>query len=480
MTCHAHVQNMRYLTLSCTFSHPPNYATPRQPTMQIPAPLLLAILQTIAIPGHSLRAYDCNHPNASYLALSLKEPAECAEPAMDYEERRTTTLAILQTTTSLPVTGYRCLLVKTSRIFGCTSTSVTYGSIFTRWMQEEELSVKRCREAVQTGQLMVQNTPDIFIPIRIGEKISKTYNSQGSLDNELNCYYWNDVWSAGKTYKYSVERVMVTITIDRAHGIADLATDEIYFPRNDNIRAPYSKGHLKDQLQGTIYWTPRELECEDTASLIYQGAADLYVKRNGSASDRGDILIINNKESRQYAGLVVRAAFGLCHPSACFTTHLENLVACIQQPAGDKDYPLPFAFLDHVPPENVQLQSQLGFQHLSSSLHAAERFSLVQDLLCINQRRTLWNKLQAVQGTDNPYVSRTSTGQAIPSLEQARLPTLPNVWRSRFSDPRLQTAPKRSPSAGRTGPSTWTRSIGCCRSSLRWSPARTSCPAAGK
>ena len=68
---------------------------------------------------------------------------------------------------------------------------------------------------------------------------------------------------------------------------------------------------MKDQLQGTIYWTPRELECEDTASLIYQGPADLYVKKNGSVSDRGDILIINNKESRQYAGLVVRAPFGL-------------------------------------------------------------------------------------------------------------------------------------------------------------------------
>ena len=101
--------------------------------------LILLLLLLLPLLACGLKAYDCNHPNATYLALSLREPAECAEPSMDYEEKQTTSLAILQTTTSLPVTGYRCLMVKSSRVFGCTTTSVTYGSIFTKWMEEEEL-----------------------------------------------------------------------------------------------------------------------------------------------------------------------------------------------------------------------------------------------------------------------------------------------------------------------------------------------------
>ena len=85
----------------------------------------------------------------------------------------------------------------------------------------------------------------------------------------------------------------------------------------------------------------------------------------------------------------------------CFTTQIRGLIVC---PYREGDEPIPkTSFKDNFSPDHVDLQTQLGYLHTSTSMATADRFALVQSELCAVDRRTLYNKLQAIAGAHNPY-----------------------------------------------------------------------------
>ena len=73
-------------------------------------------------------------------------------------------------------------------------------------------------------------------------------------------------------------------------------------------------------------------------------------------------------------------------------------------PYREGDEPLPkHTFKASFAPDQINLETQLGYLHTTTNLATSERFALVQSDICLAARRTLFNKIQAISGAHNVY-----------------------------------------------------------------------------
>ena len=343
--------------------------------------------------ARAMIAYDCNHPNVTHMSIDLVQPEPWPDPDRDYEPPRKQRVQILQTASALPVQATQCLIAISKKVTRCGFDSLTYGSKWTVWQMAYEVTPKECREAATRGTIKVEGRPYKVVP---NTKAAHRFYSQGSLDNEMNCYHVSGFKSGEHYFTKSYEETLVEITIKVIRGTADTATGQVLF--QNNIRANYKDEVARDVLEGTMVWVAEEPECQDTVSELYQGLSLLYRRREENLLE--SIIIVRNNATDQFAGLVLKAVTSLCRVR-CYETQVKGLFVC---PFREGDEPLPpRAFKDHMSPDRIDLQTQLGYLHTTTNLATADRFALVQTELCRVARRTLYNKLQAISGAHNVY-----------------------------------------------------------------------------
>ena len=358
--------------------------------------LILATALWLALRGttvEAMTAYNCQDPNATHITVDLLEPQPCPDPDLDYESPRNQLVQILQTDTAMPVTATQCIASIFKKVTRCGFDSLTYGSKWTVWDLGYEITPNECRKAIKAGEVKVDGRK---FPVTLNHKISHRFYSQGSLDNDMNCNYEGHFKSGDSYYEKSFEETRVDITLRVIRGTANTATQEVIF--SNGIRAKYPDGVARDDLEGTMVWTVKKPECKDTVSELYDGTSELHRRRQDSLTD--SIILVKNNETNQFSGLVLQQVVTLCRVR-CFDTQVKGLFVC---PYREGDEPLPkHSFKASFSPDQVNLQTQLGYLHTTTNLAVTERFALVQSDICLAARRTLFNKIQSISGAHNVY-----------------------------------------------------------------------------
>ena len=342
----------------------------------------------------ALRVYDCQHPATQQQVLDLTEPKKCPDPERSYEPERNVTLQIIQIESKIPVVATQCIVSVSRSVTRCGFDSIAYaGTRFTEWERLVELTPEECRKMTLTGKYALDGRT---FDVEEGTQASYTYYTHGFVDSEGNCRTEPLFKSGGVVYYDSFEQTVAHIELRSMPGMADAGDQSVIF--DNGLRAKYPDGVLRDAHIGTLVWEPVDPSCEDTASEIYLGPGLLHRVKGDSMLD--SLVMVANETSGQYAGLILRQPQSICRVR-CFSTQNKGLTVCLLR---EHDEPVPkAAFKEHFDVQSAAVQTQLSYLHLSSSLQTRERFVLVQAALCEVERKTLYNKLQAVAGSRNPY-----------------------------------------------------------------------------
>ena len=361
--------------------------------MRLAAVLILLRVATLR-QTEALVAYDCHHENTTYQVIDLIEPAPCPDPERDYDPPIQHQIQLVQVDTQMPVKAHRCKVMVSKKVTRCGFNSLVYGSTWPVWLQETKLTPTECRQAVEKGKMTVEGKTyeapmDQTTPYR--------FYSRGQLSDNMDCTYVAGFESGGRWFWYSTEETILDITVSTVRGTADTATGQAIF--GNGIRANYKDLVIRDAIEGMLVWDSKEPGCSDTVSEIFRGEATLH-RRHGTNGLVDAVVMIRHNATDQFAGLVLKAVITTCD-IRCFTTQIRGLVVC---PYREGDKPVPKReFRAHFSISQVDLQTQLGFLHVTTNMAAADRFARVQSELCNVDRRTLFNKLQAIAGANNQY-----------------------------------------------------------------------------
>jgi hypothetical protein len=338
----------------------------------------------------ALRAFDCSHENTTFFPIDLIEPQRCESPEAAYFPPQKVLTQILQTARQRSVKGYSCAITLSKEICRCGFSSLNYGCTIPYTDRIIELTPAECRKAVKEKKVKVENK---VYEIELGRPLSSSFYSEGSLSRDGHCTTATFT-TDDKLYEKSYESTTVDIHIDVILGIVDLASGLVRF--SNGLRENFKSEVIRDAMMGTIVWTADELPCIETVSELYKGFVELYEEK--SYGLLGSIVLLENKETGQYAGLIMKEERQVCR-TACRNTQIDGIVICLFM--GD-DVTLPHAaFKESYDPQRNDILSQLGYSHLKTNLQMYKSFENVYLEICTNERRTLYNKLQAIAGSES-------------------------------------------------------------------------------
>jgi hypothetical protein len=356
--------------------------------------LLLIAIAYLGCEVESLQAFDCNGNGTHYVALDLVEPASCPDPEKDYEEGVPIKIQLLQTDTSLPIQAYQCDIVVSKQVTHCGFDSITYGVHWPAWEKSVETTVEDCRRLIKSKRL---NYEGRTIDIELGRQEKHHFYSHGGLDRHGYCQR-DDFVSEGMVFKQAYQLVILKVMVRNVRGVLDVSRGTVRF--EGGLTAVYRDQVLRDAFVGTIVWDMIDHNCTETVSEIYYGPAVLREKRAEPPSLMEAIVMVEDNTTNRYAGLILKEAVRICELN-CFGTQVTGLVVCLQR---DLKGLLPkFSFRPAFNPQRIDTQTQLGYLHLNSHLHLHQKFEEVQADICQLDRRSMYQKLQAIAGADNRY-----------------------------------------------------------------------------
>lgn len=357
---------------------------------------MIALLIVLASSGlqqaTSLQVFDCQHPEVTYKVIDLVQPATCPDPINDYAPEQESTIQILQVGTAVPVAGFLCHVTITKEVTRCGLDSITYGTTWPVWKQQWQIDPSACRKAVDTGRLKVDN--DLYT-LRPGEQHTFTHYSHGSFDTDGRCKVAS-FSTGGRSYSKSVERTIIDIELKHIHGTYNTAHGKVKFA--NGVMGNFKDGIVRDAYVGTILWNNTEPDCESSVSPIYHGKAKIHRRLGDGKRLTGSIVVVQNKTTNQFAGLVLKEAIATCGVHA-YTTQLNGLVVYLLR---SNDSPILNDYKPNFDIQRADLGSQISYLHVTTNLRMERKFEEILAELCDLDRKTLYNKLQAV-ADHNPY-----------------------------------------------------------------------------
>jgi nitrogen fixation protein len=192
------------------------------------------------------------------------------------------------------------------------------------------------------------------------------------------------------TYQKSYEETTIQVLITRVRGLK--LDNTIRFP--SGLVAPRGDGVVRDLHDGLIVWDTKVLGCQDRMSLMYQGHARLHqaVSTSHAKDDLEEaIILVAQKETKRYAGLVLEGTRSMCG-HVCHNTQIPDVVACMEDNHPNKDWKFQKA-LYH---DEANLLTHVHFLHLNRGLRNFQQFEDFQEAVCQVERKSLFNKLQAL------------------------------------------------------------------------------------
>jgi hypothetical protein len=145
-------------------------------------------------------------------------------------------------------------------------------------------------------------------------------------------------------------------------------------------------------------------------SLMYQGHAKLHqAKSTSHAQDDLEeaIILVAQNETKRYAGLVLEGTRSMCG-HVCHNTQIPDVVVCMDVNDPNKDW----KFQKSINHDEVNLLTQVHFLHLNRGLGNFQRFKKFQEAVCQVERKSLFNKLQAL-GSGTKYALQDIYGPGL-------------------------------------------------------------------
>jgi hypothetical protein len=196
------------------------------------------------------------------------------------------------------------------------------------------------------------------------------------------------------TYEKLYEETIIKVLISKVRGLK--LDNTAKFP--SGLIAPHADGIVRDVHDGMLVWSTEVLPCQDTISLMYQGQAKLHQAKSNVKHDLEEaIVLVEQNETRRYAGLVLEGTRSLCG-HVCHNTQIPDVVACLDTKDPSRDW----KFLKAINHETVNLLTHMHFLHLSQGLGNFRRFEEFREAVCQVERKGLFNKLQAL-ASGNKY-----------------------------------------------------------------------------
>jgi hypothetical protein len=329
------------------------------------------------------------------MAIDLLEPKPCPDPQRDYMPESKEYITLLQIADTVPITGHRCSIVYTKEVTRCGFNSITYGTTKAATERRYDLAPSECRHAVVTGEITVHGRN--YQILALGQPQVYSFYTHGGVARDGSCFASEGIW-----FDNSYEHYRVSITIEAIRGTADLSDGTAKF--SNGLTADFHDGVVRDLFEGTIIWNTTIPDCEERTSTVYEGSAQAHRRireptQTPATTDQSQtsahrrpidwedaVFIINNQGKEQFAGVVIREPTRVCD-MLCHSTHIKGIVICI---SGEQ-------------PHVKNIETQLAFLHLRMNLDDLQRFSEIQHHLCRLERKSLYNKLQAIAGGRNPY-----------------------------------------------------------------------------
>ncbi len=351
---------------------------------------------------NGLVVYDCNDPRTDIGAYDLINPAACVDADTEYEYPITQSVQLIQTDIERPIRAKRCRIKITKEVTRGGFNGVTYAS---QWPVFEEIlpvTQEECIQIWKTGKVTFAGGKHTVKIIR-GATVTTTWISHGSISANAMCYEEKQFVSGGKTFFYSYETTLATIDISTVLGTVDLY-GIIRLPSGLMFNE-FHDGSVMDNHEGRIVWVAAQPKCEQRLSNVYYGNATLRTKKGPLTNNtyqelEGAVLMLNDYEEERTAGLVLKKPVRLCGKQ-CHSTQIVGLSACLLR---GLDTPLVnTTFLPQMDARAANIQTQIGFLHLSSSLREEDRFRFIQNQICALERKGLYTKLQVAAEGNNRY-----------------------------------------------------------------------------
>lgn len=333
----------------------------------------------------------CDGKESTIRMIDLTAPEKCPEPTKDeYEDERIMNTHIMQTDTDHQVRSIQCQVRITKEVTRCGFTSITYGNTFSAFEEVLSMSEKECKDLHDKEKLIYEGHT---YKAALNEQTADWNWSHGKVKEDGGCDDKNFI-TEGQYYEKSFERVLVYITLKEVYGTFNPSNGMVRF--DNGIRAHFVSGTLFDRSAGRMYWKYTSPSCEESVSEVYFGAAKVYKKTSALGKDKtsmvGSIVLVANNKTGQYAGLALSHRTVLCSTD-CYVTQIDGIVACFvnsfAKMPSEKFKPRLFD-------EHTQIETEIGFLHLSSQMKMVRKFEEFQTHLCEVERKTLFNKLQAI------------------------------------------------------------------------------------
>ncbi len=340
--------------------------------------------------------YDCLSTNTTYAAVDLHSPQPCDHVPYRYQPPENVRVQIVQTAAARPVKAYHCRVTVTKMVTRCGVQHHSYGTHYPVIDRVLDLTPDECRKATQS---LVLNIEGKMVPVRIGIPTTLSWIASGGIDSDGYCL-WGTFAVDGVGYTKHYLRIVAKVNIGYVAGEVDPLTNTVYF--KNLLRANYKDGVLRDAMAGTIVWHPEEPVCADTVSELYHGNASIIrqVDHTQPRGRAGDIILLANQTTDQYAGMVLKEVSNLCG-ARVFSTQLERIGVVVMT---RHDRPIPHAsFKARFDTKLTSVTSQLGYIHITASRSTEERFQSVWRHLCNTERKWAATKLQQMASTQNKY-----------------------------------------------------------------------------
>jgi hypothetical protein len=240
---------------------------------------------------------------------------------------------------------------------------------------------------------------------KIGVSNYHQYYSEGGRNAQGECVITTFTRN-GVTYQKSYEETTIQVLITRVRGLK--LDNTIRFP--SGLVAPHGDGVVRDVHDGMLVWDTKVLQCQDRMSLMYQGHAKLHQARSTSHAKEDleeAIILVAQNETKRYAGLVLEGTRSMCG-HVCHNTQIPDVVVCMDVNDPNKDW----KFQKSINHDEVNLLTQVHFLHLNRGLGNFQRFKKFQEAVCQVERKSLFNKLQAL-GSGTKYALQDIYGPGL-------------------------------------------------------------------
>ena len=355
-------------------------------------------------------AYDCRklvHPKRR--VIDVTEIGDCPDSERDYEPKRHTTAAVVQSPVVIHVKGFRCQAWFEKIAVPCGNLHMTYGEIDVETRMNLEFREAHCRDIVETGKFSCSADTCLGTyplkpqDLQLGVKHVYSWTSRGKRDGsyctEVERYaYGNKMIGAGPGEIGAYETTKIHVLVDKVKGEHNAVDGTIDFPSLGLTGKKYDVGAYQAGDIGSVFWNNEEHGCAKSMMMIVPRAeVELHmpVKARRDAFDAYRKAIVLLKAEGQVGGFRLDSRQSTCM-KGCFTTQAHRVLICLDEIDGFSLDTL--SALDKGEPDpqlRIAMQAVTSYTYFESKLWSTDRFNEILAQMCILARGLWWSQVSS-------------------------------------------------------------------------------------